>query len=47
MNILGPEIWKQLLEEIKQRKHTPVIIVCMCIEHTKSENMDPTLIGND
>ena len=46
MNILGPEIWKQLLEEIIKLQFTLFLLVTTYTEHTRSRNMEATFRGN-
>ena len=46
MNILGPEIWKQLLENTIKLQFTTVVMVTTYTEHKRSRNMEATLRGN-
>ena len=46
LNILGPEIWKPLLEETIKLQFTPIVMVTTYTEHTRSRNMEATFRGN-
>ena len=46
LNIKGPKSRKSLLKEIIKLKYTPVILVALYTEHTRSINMEATLNGN-
>ena len=46
LNILGPEIWKPLLEEIIKLQFTPIVMVTTYTEHTRSRNVEATFREN-
>ena len=46
LNILGPKIWTQLLEEIPIFHFTLVVMVTTYMGQTRSRNMEATFRGN-
>ena len=44
--MLGPEIWKPLLEEITKQQFTPVVLVTTYMGHTRSRKMEAMFIRN-